>query len=85
MTDYDDFGWPIRMMNGKRVCARPGPGHYSVEEEHRIDGYCSCECRDIHALERDLDMLREKVERARSLVRARVDDILVILRQELEP
>lgn len=60
--DLDELGWPVRTLNGERVCARPSPGHYSSESEFRIDGYCSCECRDMHEVERERDAMQAELE-----------------------
>jgi len=38
------------------VCLRCGA------DEFRIDGYCSCECRDKHELEIEIEKLREAVK-----------------------
>ena len=63
----DDRGWPVRMVDGERVCAREkcaageradllGPSRPSTE--YRIDGYCSCECEYFDELEQEVERLR---------------------------
>ena len=69
MTDpaHDSFGWPIRMLDGERVCARvTDGGHYSDVMEFRIDGYCSPECRDMAEVEAERDELLEVLARQTS-------------------
>jgi len=45
----------------EHLCARPlcrtGPG-YTRETEDRINGYCSCQCEDMHDLESEIERLR---------------------------
>lgn len=57
MTKRDEFGWPVRLVGGVRVCARPGCRDHERRPEQmpefRIDGYCSIYCRDMHELDAD--------------------------------
>lgn len=61
-VERDEYGWPVRMSEGLRLCARPGVSHYSNVEEFRIDGYCSCECRDMDEVEKDLATMCELMQ-----------------------
>lgn len=61
----DERGWPVRIVEGMRLCARPSVGHYGNVEEFRIDGYCSCECRDMHEVETELAEAHSEVARLR--------------------
>ena len=58
MSEKDRFGWPIRMVNGVRLCAREG----CEDDEFRIDGYCSMECRDVDEVEIEFRAYRADVE-----------------------
>jgi len=68
MNDRDDFGWPIRMVNGVRLCAREG----CKDEEFRIDGYCSIYCRD----QNDAEIEKREIEQAFAAYRADVEPVL---------
>lgn len=63
-TDTDTFGWPIRLREDNvRICARPEccTERGRASEEFRIDGYCSCECRDMHEVEQERDALSARI------------------------
>ena len=57
----DERGWPVRMVDGVRVCAYPdcfaGPSE-ETSIEFGILGYCSSHCRHVHTLEGEIDALR---------------------------
>lgn len=64
--ERDEMGWPIAIRHGMRVCAAAGKCRYGLltldtwkpSEEFRIDGYCSCECRDEAELHEEIASLR---------------------------
>jgi len=56
--DMERIVWPIRMVNGVRLCAREG----CEDDEFRIDGYCSMECRDVDEVEIEFRAYRADVE-----------------------
>lgn len=75
--NLDSMGWPIRMAviteggvtKECRVCARPTctrGEQYQASAEFRIDGYCSCECRDEHELESELEFTKTSLQLARN-------------------
>ena len=56
MSEIDERGWPVRMLEGRRVCARAEcVDHDGDRAEFRIDGYCSLYCRDIDECEAERD------------------------------
>lgn len=71
--ELDTLGWPIRMLDGKRVCFRPncatgkmGPDrNWLPDEEFRIDGYCSIECRNTYEHEQEIEVLKVENKRLR--------------------
>jgi hypothetical protein len=66
-VDRDDMGWPIYKVGDERLCASGTKCRYprsvtnygetctssTASPEFRIDGYCSCECRDFDEMRQD--------------------------------
>lgn len=88
VTDRDSNGWPVRMLDGVRVCARPncrnGPFVGVPSEEWRISGYCSYDCGLLHEGEEQIEQKdariaelqreRDSLEHHVELIRADVEE-----------
>lgn len=71
---HDERGWPIRMLDGKRVCARE-KCRRGTDGSHSdgswLRGYCSFVCEDMDELEQEIESLRSVLEAAEGYLEAR--------------